>query len=186
MQTHTFSLNRNDFFVRSWGQPHLPKLIMLHGFPEYSGAWDDLACELSGMFHCIAPDQRGYGQSWAPSEVSQYTLSKLVSDIVALIDTDLAGGGQVAVMGHDWSASVAYGLAMFHPNLLNRLIVANGVHPVPFQRALPRGSAQSEAPQYINFIKSNTSPEELAADDFAKMTCLFSAKMDTSFLTMVN
>ena len=62
MQTHTLSLNGNGFFVRSWGQPHLPKLILLHGFPEYSGAWDDLAPELSGMFHCIAPDQRGYGQ----------------------------------------------------------------------------------------------------------------------------
>ena len=182
MQTHTLSLNGHDFFARSWGQPHLPKLILLHGFPEYSGAWDDLAPELSGMFHCIAPDQRGYGQSWAPSDVGEYTLSKLVSDIVALINTDLVGGGQVAVMGHDWGASVAYGIAMFHPEHVNRLIIANGVHPIPFQRELAKGGAQSEASQYINFIKSNTSPETLAADDFAKMTRLFSAEMDNSWL----
>ena len=55
-------------------------------------------------------------------------------------------------------------------------------HPVPFQRELAKGSAQSEASQYVNIIKSNTSPEALAADDFTKMTRLFSATMDTRWL----
>ena len=183
MQTHTLTLNGHEFFVRSWGQPHLPKLIMLHGYPEYSGAWEDLAPRLSGMFHCIAPDQRGYGQSWAPPEVGEYTTSKLVSDMVALINSDLVGGGQVAVMGHDWGAAVAYGLAMFHPQLVNRLIIANGVHPVPFQREMAKGGAQSKASQYINFIRREGSNDILAANECAKMIELFSAKMDTSWLS---
>ena len=182
MQTHSFTLNGQDFFVRSWGQPHLPKLIMLHGFPEYSGAFDGLAPKLSGMFHCIAPDQRGYGQSWAPSEVGEYTTSKLVSDIVSLINSDLVGGGPVAVMGHDWGAGVAYALAMFHPELVSRLIIANGVHPAPFQREMAKGGAQSEASQYINFIKTDTSHDLLAANECAKLIKLFSADMDTSWL----
>ncbi|MFT5796611.1 MAG: pimeloyl-ACP methyl ester carboxylesterase [Candidatus Azotimanducaceae bacterium] len=182
MQTHSLTLNGQDFFVRSWGQPHLPKLIMLHGFPEYSGAFDDLAPKLSGMFHCIAPDQRGYGQSWAPSEVGEYTTSKLVSDIVSLINSDLVGDGPVAVMGHDWGAGVAYALAMFHPELVSRLIIANGVHPAPFQREMARGGAQSEASQYINFIKTDTSHDLLAANECAKLIKLFSANMDTSWL----
>jgi pimeloyl-ACP methyl ester carboxylesterase len=182
MQTHSLTLNGQDFFVRSWGQPHLPKLIMLHGFPEYSGAYDDLAPKLSGMFHCIAPDQRGYGQSWAPSEVGEYTTSKLVSDIVALINSDLVGGGPVAVMGHDWGASIAYGLAMMHPELVNRLIIANGVHPVPFQRELAKGGAQSKASQYIHFIKKPDSHEKLAQDECAQLIRLFSANMSTDWL----
>ena len=182
MQSQTLNLNGRDFFVRSWGAPHLPKLIMLHGFPEYSGAFDELAPLLSGMFHCIAPDQRGYGQSWAPSEVEQYTTSKLVSDIVALIKSDLVGGEAVTVLGHDWGASIAYALAIFHPELVTGLIIANGVHPAPFQRELAKGGAQSAASQYINFIKSETSHHQLAANDCAKMVQLFSAHMDTSWL----
>lgn len=182
METHSLTLNGQNFFVRSWGQPHLPKLIMLHGFPEYSGAFDDIAPNLSGMFHCIAPDQRGYGQSWAPSEVGEYTTSKLVSDIVSLINSDLVGGGPVAVMGHDWGAGIAYALAMFHPELVDRLIIANGVHPVPFQREMAKGGAQSEASQYINFIKTDTSHDKLAANDCAKLIQLFSANMDTAWL----
>lgn len=182
MQTHSLTMNGQDFFVRSWGQPHLPKLIMLHGFPEYSGAFKDLAPMLSGMFHCIAPDQRGYGQSWAPCEVGEYTTSKLVSDIVSLINSDLIGGGPVAVMGHDWGASIAYGLAMMHPELVTRLIIANGVHPVPFQRELAKGGAQSKASQYIHFIKTETSHETLAMNNCAQLVRLFSADMNTDWL----
>jgi len=32
-----------SFFVRRWGDPSLPKLLMLHGFPEYGGAWSGSA-----------------------------------------------------------------------------------------------------------------------------------------------
>lgn len=182
MQTHKITLNGQSFFVRSWGQSHLPKLIMLHGFPEYSGAFDDLAPKLSDTFHCIAPDQRGYGQSWAPSQVGEYTTSKLVSDIAALINSDLVGGGPVTVMGHDWGAGIAYALAMFHPDMVAQLIIANGVHPAPFQREMAKGEAQSEASQYINFIKTDTSHDRLAANDCAKLIQLFSANMDTTWL----
>jgi pimeloyl-ACP methyl ester carboxylesterase len=180
MRTETIDLNGHPFFVRHWGDPDLPPLLMLHGFPEYGGAWADLAPYLSDHFHCIAPDQRGYGQSWAPDGVENYRASELVSDMAALIAHI---GGPVTVMGHDWGAAVAYGLAMFKPDLVRRLIIANGVHPVPFQRAMAAGGAQSEASQYINYLRSEGSETALAEDDFAKMKKLFMAKMDSGWLT---
>lgn len=180
MKTETLSLNGNPFFVRRWGNPNLPRLLMLHGFPEYGGAWQDLATHLQDRFHCIAPDQRGYGQSWAPDDVSAYATSELVKDMADLIRQEDA---PITVLGHDWGAAVAYGLAMFRPELVDRLIIANGVHPVPFQRAMAAGGAQSEASQYINFLRSEGSEDKLAADDFARMKKLFMAKMETGWLT---
>jgi len=180
MQTDIRKLNGQDFFIRSWGDPDLPPLLMLHGFPEYGGAWSDLAPLLARHFHCIAPDQRGYGQSWAPAGVPNYVLSELVSDMAALIKQI---GGPVTVLGHDWGASVAYGLAMFRPDLVSRLIIANGVHPVPFQRELAAGGAQSKASQYINLLRNEGSEDALAADDFARLQTLFSAGMDQSWLS---
>lgn len=179
-ETETVMLKGNPFFLRKWGNPDLPPLVMLHGFPEYGGAWSDLAPHLSAHFHCVAPDQRGYGQSWAPDGVEHYRTSELVSDMAALIDHL---GGKAIVMGHDWGAAVAYGLAMFRPDLVERLIIANGVHPIPFQRAMAAGGAQSEASQYINFLRLTDSHDRLAADDFAKMKKLFMAKMDNGWLT---
>ncbi len=179
MRVETRRLWGQDFVIRSWGDPGLPKMLMLHGFPEYGGAWGDLAPLLADRFHCIAPDQRGYGGSYAPDEVGAYATSQLVGDMVALI----GDGGPVTVFGHDWGAAVAYGLAMFQPHLVDRLIVANGVHPVPFQRAMASGGAQSAASQYINYLRQPGSEDALAADDFAGMLGFFSAKMDMSWLS---
>lgn len=175
--SETTALNGKPFFVRHWGRRGAPKLLMLHGFPEYSGAWEDLAPLLAQRFHCIAPDQRGYGQSWRPPEVDQYKMGLLVADMAALI-----GAEPVTVLGHDWGASVAYALAVSRPALVSRLIILNGVHPAPFQRALARGGPQTDASQYIHRLRRDGSEETLAADDFARLVQLFSADMDMSWL----
>lgn len=181
MQTRTIDLGGHPFFVRHWGDVSKPRLLLLHGFPEYGGAWGDIAPQLSHDFHCIAPDQRGFGQSWSPDDVSAYATSKLVADMAALIDA--TGDGPVTVFGHDWGAAVAYGLAMFKPERVARLIVANGVHPVPFQKALAAGGAQSEASQYITFLRRPGSEQALAGDNFARLERFLRARMTTDWLT---
>ena len=172
-RTETRLLNDQPFFLRHWGDPGLPKLLLLHGFPEYGGAWGDLAPLLAHRFHCIAPDQRGFGQSWAPQEVSAYATGKLVGDMVALI-----GDEPLYVLGHDWGAAVAYALTMMRPDLVRRLIIMNGVHPVPFRRALAAGGPQTAASQYIHYLRAEGSEEKLRQDNYAKLMTLFSANMD--------
>lgn len=180
MEREILTLNGQPFHIRRWGDRSKPPLLLLHGFPEYGGAWADLAPFLTDRFHCIAPDQRGYGQSWAPDDVACYRGSELVGDMAALIDRI---GGPLTVMGHDWGAAVAYGLAMFRPDLVERLIIANGVHPVPFQHALAAGGAQAEASQYILALRREGSERYFAADDFAKMKALFLARMNNGWMT---
>jgi epoxide hydrolase 4 len=181
MQSHHVSLNGQPFHYLEWGPPDAPILLMLHGFPEYSGAWTELADRLSDRFRCIAPDQRGFGQSWAPADVRDYATGKLVGDMVALIDH--LGGGPVTVVGHDWGASVAYVLAARDAERVERLIILNGVHPIPFQREMARGGAQSEASQYILWLRRDGSEDRLVENDFGKLLDLFSAKMDLSWMT---
>jgi len=173
------TLNGHRFHIYRWGDRDKPLLLMLHGFPEHGGAWADVAEYLAPHFHCIAPDQRGYGQSWSPKDTGLYTGSELIGDMAALI---ALSGGKAFVFGHDWGAAVAYGLAMFRSDLVDRLIVANGVHPVPFQNALAAGGAQSEASQYIGYLRRAGVEKELAADGFTRLLSLFSAHMDMSWL----
>lgn len=176
--TETVELNGEQFFVRHWGDKDAPKILMLHGFPEYSGAWSDLAPLLATRFHCIAPDQRGYGQSWRPAEVEKYKTALLVSDLVALI-----GGEPLIVLGHDWGASVAYALTIGQPDLVSKLIIMNGVHPAPFQRELSKGGPQTDASQYIHFLRRDGSEEILAENNFEKLMGLFSANMNMDWLS---
>ncbi|QFT57223.1 Haloalkane dehalogenase [Sulfitobacter sp. THAF37] len=177
-RTETVTLDGNPFFLRHWGDESLPRLLLLHGFPEYGGAWESLAPLLADRFHCIAPDQRGYGQSWAPEQVSDYATGKLVGDMAALI-----GDEPLTVLGHDWGAAVAYGLAMSRPDLVDRLIIMNGVHPVPFQRALAAGGAQAEASQYIHYLRAEGSEDRLGRDGCSKLLNVFSSRMDMEWLS---
>ncbi|WP_254055741.1 alpha/beta fold hydrolase [Ruegeria sp. EL01] len=180
METKLLDLNGQPFYVRTWGAPEKPPLLMLHGFPEYGGAWSDLAPHLTNWFFCIAPDQRGYGQSWAPEGVENYALSQLVSDMAALIEQAFQ---RVIVLGHDWGASVAYGLAMFRPDLVDRLIIANGVHPVPFQRAMASGGPQSKASQYINSLRAPDAAKRFSANNYSRLEQFFRHGMGLDWLS---
>lgn len=177
-----FQINGHGFFAHTAGDPDRPLLLFLHGFPEYCGAWDEVLPLLADAFYCVAPDQRGYGRSWKPEGVEDYATKHLVADVAAMID-HFGRGRAAALIGHDWGASVAYATAIRHPQKLAALIVANGVHPAPFQKALAAGGAQTAASQYITWLRGEGSEEALAKDDFARMMTLFSAKMDLGWMT---
>src|ERR1700693_6342817 len=62
-------------------------VILLHGFPEYGGAWRGYIEGLAGAAcHVLAPDQRGYNLSGKPAEVSAYDLDRLAADVIGLAD----------------------------------------------------------------------------------------------------
>ena len=179
----TIPVRGERFEILRAGDPAAPLLLMLHGFPEHAGAWEEMFERLSDDFLCVAPNQRGYGRSPRPAEVEAYRTTNLVADALGVLDAVRPGERAAAVIGHDWGASVAYALAMRAPERLERLIIANGVHPHCFQRELARGGAQSAASQYIDWLRQDGSEDALAADGFARMTGIFSAKMDMSWMT---
>ncbi len=177
----TIEANGLSFHCLVAGDPSRPLLLMLHGFPEYSGGWEEMLERLSGDYFCVAPDQRGYNTSSKPDGVSEYTGGKLARDAAAIL-THFAPRAH-AVIGHDWGASVAYALSFARPELMENLIILNGAHPLPFQRALATGGPQAEASQYIDYLRSSKAEARLSADRFAKLAGLFADGMDMSWLS---
>ena len=153
--------------------------MLLHGFPENSGAWSALARYLKNSYYLIAPDQRGFGLSWSPKEAKYYRISSIIKDLKSLINHF---DDEMILLGHDWGAAAAYALAFAHPEIITKLIIMNGVHPILFQRALLSGGAQTKASQYINYLRKNNVEEALKANNFEKLLKLFSAQMDVSWL----
>ncbi|MCG6858005.1 MAG: alpha/beta hydrolase [Salaquimonas sp.] len=144
-----------------------PIILFLHGFPEYWAGWKPVFTRLASDYLVIAPDQRGYNLSDAPQEVEAYTARKLAADQLALASS-LVGTRKFILAGHDWGASVAYALAIAAPERLNGLVVANGVHPIVFQRALLEDPEQAAASQYIHILRAPQAAELLAEDNYAK------------------
>ena len=179
MANQFIEINNNKYFVRTWGNPKKPKILLLHGFPEYSGSWKPLAKSLQNSYYLIAPDQRGFGLSWSPKKQEYYKISSIIKDLKSLInhfDEDMI------VLGHDWGAATAYALAFATPSIIKKLIILNGVHPIIFQRAILSGGKQTKASQYINYLRQDKIEDELKKDNFKKLIQLFSANMDTTWL----
>lgn len=178
--TTTVTANDLEFHVATAGEPSSPMLLFLHGFPEYSGAWEEMFARLSSEFFCVAPDQRGYGRSAKPAGVRAYAGGKLAAD-AAVILTRFAPRAR-AVVGHDWGASVAYALSFARPELMERLVIMNGAHPIPFQKALAAGGAQSAASQYFHDLRAEGAEAIFAADDYARLAAIFAKGMDMAWL----
>ena len=96
------------------GDPGSPVIVLSHGFPESSWSWRHQIPVLAAAgYHVLAPDQRGYGRSSAPEEVTAYGIGPLTGDLLNLVDT--TGQRDAVFMGHDWGALIVWDLAKLHP-----------------------------------------------------------------------
>jgi pimeloyl-ACP methyl ester carboxylesterase len=120
-------------------------VLLLHGFPDTHEVWHHQVRALPNAgFQTICPDQRGLGRSDTPRDVAAYAMRELVQDAVGVLDT--LGIERAAVVGHDWGAAVAWMLATFHPERVDRLVVLSVGHPGAFGAA---GLVQREKSWYV-------------------------------------
>lgn len=99
------------------GQP----IVLCHGWPEHAFSWrHQVPALVAAGYHVIVPNQRGYGNSSRPAEVTAYDLEHLSSDLVAILDH--YGYDDATFVGHDWGAMVVWGLTLLHPSRVNKVI----------------------------------------------------------------
>lgn len=104
------------------GQHNAEKPVVLcHGFPEHAFSWRyQLSALAVAGYHVIVPNQRGYGNSSCPTEVTDYDIEHLTGDLIALLDH--YGYKDATFVGHDWGANVVWSLALLHPDRVNKVI----------------------------------------------------------------
>ncbi|MFJ9429319.1 alpha/beta fold hydrolase [Streptomyces sp. NPDC101490] len=96
-------------------------IVLCHGWPEHAFSWrHQIPALVAAGYHVIVPNQRGYGNSSRPAEVTQYDIEHLSGDLVALLDH--YGYEDATFVGHDWGAMVVWSLALLHPGRVNRVI----------------------------------------------------------------
>jgi pimeloyl-ACP methyl ester carboxylesterase len=96
-------------------------IVLCHGFPEHAFSWrHQVPALVASGYHVIVPNQRGYGNSSRPAEVTEYDIEHLSGDLVALLDH--YGYEDATFVGHDWGAAVVWGLTLLHPNRVDRVI----------------------------------------------------------------
>lgn len=115
-------VNGVELEVFETGQENAGNPILLcHGWPEHAFSWRyQVPALVEAGYHVIVPNQRGYGNSSRPSDVTDYDIEKLSGDLVGLLDH--YGYGDATFVGHDWGAMVVWWLTLLHPNRVNKVI----------------------------------------------------------------
>ena len=99
-----------DLKALTWGPPDGPIALCLHGFPDTAYGWRKVAPRLvESGWRVVAPFMRGYAPSSIPADGS-YHVGAMMDDALRV---RLAAGGTEhdVVIGHDWGAIAATGLA---------------------------------------------------------------------------
>jgi pimeloyl-ACP methyl ester carboxylesterase len=103
-------------------------VLLIHGFPDSHRLWRHQVAALTAAGRrVIAPDLRGLGDSEKPADVADYGIRHSIADMVAVLDA--LGVERAQVVGHDFGAAVAWGLAAFAPDRVERLAVLSVGHP---------------------------------------------------------
>ncbi len=148
------------YVVTGDGRP----LVLLHGFPDSGRLWRHQVPALAEAgFRVIVPDLRGYGSSDKPAEVEAYGLQLLAADVLAVMDD--AGVEKAHVVGHDWGAALAWGLATLAGDRVDQLVAMSVGHPATFRAD---GFEQHEKSWYMLLFQFVGIAEEwLSANDWA-------------------
>lgn len=120
---HILDTERGRFSYRESGPATGPVVVMIHGWPESSWCWNDVATHLRPGFRVIAPDLRGLGDSERTDGQEHYRKQALAADVVALLDG--LGVNRFQLVGHDWGGIVAQEIALAIADRVERLVIMN-------------------------------------------------------------
>lgn len=144
-----------------------PLCLFVHGFPEFWLAWRAQLVEFGRDRLAVAPDLRGYNRSDKPQAVADYKASVLVEDLRQLA---LAlGHRRFTLVAHDWGGAIAWAFAIAHPRMLDRLVIVNAPHPVPFARDLASNPDQQRASSYMNLFRDPKAERVLSENGYARL-----------------
>ena len=119
----------------AWGPSDGDLVLALHGFPDTAWTWRHLGPTLGERgYRVVAPHLRGYAPSGVPLDGS-YHVGALMADAVALHGV-LDGDDRAVLVGHDWGAITANGLAA-HRDSPFRAFVSMAVPPLATMSGAP-------------------------------------------------
>jgi pimeloyl-ACP methyl ester carboxylesterase len=147
--SHSYVSQRLRLHYVDWGNPTAPPLILVHGGRDHCRNWDWVARELRSEFHIIAPDLRGHGDS-APSPSGDYSMSAFLYDLAQFIHGQKLA--PVRIIAHSLGGAIALRYAGVYPELVEKLVVIEGLGPSPAMIA-ERG-ARGPAERYRTWIQA--------------------------------
>lgn len=123
-----------DLKALSWGSPGAPLALCLHGFPDTPYGFRKIAPRLvESGYRVVAPFMRGYAPSSIPADGS-YHIGALMDDALR-VRSAATGTERDVVIGHDWGAIAATGLAAMPDSPFTRAVIMSVPPTAAFRRS---------------------------------------------------
>lgn len=170
MQHHTIDIdNVNIHYVEAetGDKVNSPRqtIVFLHGFPEYWGTWHAQLDYFANHYRVIAPDLPGYNLSDKPQDQAFFEIPNLIQFLVTFIQ-GVAPGEKIILVAHDWGGVIAWPLAAFFPQLIERLVILNAAHPSMFTREMMCNPEQRQKSEYIHDLIAVDGVERVSANNY--------------------
>ncbi len=148
------------FDVDEQGPAGGPVVLLLHGFPQDSRAWDDVVPALhEAGLRTLTFDQRGYTPGNTAAATSDYRIPALAGDALAALDA--AGVERAHVVGHDWGGAVAWHLGGSSSRVTSLTVLCTP-HPAALMWSFTH-SRQALSSYYMALFQLPTAPERFLA-----------------------
>lgn len=120
-EEHTIKADGNRLHAVTDGVEGKPWLTCLHTLASNLHIWDTQVPALTERFRLLRIDARGHGLSTADKPAQ--TMADLVADVVAVWDA--LGVERSSVLGISMGGMTAVGLALTHPDRVEKLVAAD-------------------------------------------------------------
>jgi len=137
-----------ELFVRRFGDPAAPLLVVIHGGPTWDHSYLlPAAAQLADVAHVLLFDLRGCGRSCRVAPHGDLPVESVQPDLIAddvrgLIDR--YGGGRGDVLGFSYGGMVAMRVVDQHPGAVRRLVLASTTAYPDFQGDLDASPDRAE------------------------------------------
>lgn len=150
-----------------WDNADAPVAVCLHGFPDTAHGWRKVAPQLADAgWRVVAPFMRGYAPSSLSAEGS-YHVGALMDDALRVLDAAGPTGRDV-VIGHDWGAIAATGLAAMPDSPFEKATIMSVPPSASFRQRSDIARLAAQLPRqlrrswYIMFFQLPWLPERSA------------------------
>lgn len=175
MEHHYAPVNGIRLHYVAAGDANAPLMVFVHGFPEFWYCWHDQLEEFGRDHRAVAFDLRGHNLSDKPEDVAAYRPKVLIEDLRQLIEHLTADRPEKScvLVAHDWGGAIAWTFAAAHPRYVQKLVIINAPHTVPFARALASDPVQQAASNYMLLLRHAKAERVLEANHFERLLKMF-------------
>uniref|UniRef100_A0A6G4ZYR2 Putative soluble epoxide hydrolase n=1 Tax=Rhipicephalus microplus TaxID=6941 RepID=A0A6G4ZYR2_RHIMP len=123
-----------------------PVILLLHGFLD---------------FCVVAPDLRGYGNTSRPKDSGHYLMTNLIEDVKGLLHKiNPQRKRSVILVGHDLGGMITFCFATLYENMIDKMVIINGMHPLAFTKQLFRSLNQMRMSWFTIPFRHPVVPEQ--------------------------